>query len=286
MPLARRGKLSMPLYIDIHVAPGATAAALEEAHKADLAVQHKHSVNCIKYWLNEDAGKVFCLIDAPNPEAAAAVHREAHGLMAEKIIEVDEDMADSMLGPGEINRAGAALLPGEVGKHDNGLRAIMFTDIVGSTEMTSIHGDEVAIAMLSVHDHIVRMEVGGMGGREVKHTGDGIMAAFNSAACAVKAACSIQGKLAQHNDGGPEHPVIVRIGISAGEPVEQGQDLFGSTVQLAARLCAQAEPGQTLVSNVVADLCIGKNLKFLDIVECQLKGFAGPIHARPVELTL
>lgn len=272
----------MPLYIDIHVAPGATAAALEEAHKADLAVQDKHCVHCIKYWLNEEAGKVFCLIDAPNPEAAAAVHREAHGLMAEKIIEVDEDMADSMLGPGEINRAGAALLPGEV-NHDTGVRAIMFTDIVGSTEMTSIHGDEVAISMLGVHDHIVRMEVGGMGGREVKHTGDGIMAAFNSAACAVKAACGIHENLAKHNGGGTDHPVVVRIGISAGEPVEQNQDLFGSTVQLAARLCAQAEPGQTLVSNVVADLCIGKNLKFLDKVECQLKGFAEPIQARPVE---
>ncbi|HEX8058295.1 MAG TPA: adenylate/guanylate cyclase domain-containing protein, partial [Novosphingobium sp.] len=121
---------------------------------------------------------------------------------------------------------------------------------------------------------------------EVKHTGDGIMAAFNSAACAVKAACGIHEKLNKHNDNGTEHPVIVRIGISAGEPVEQNQDLFGSTVQLAARLCAQAEPGQTLVSNVVADLCIGKNLKFLGIVECQLKGFAGPIHARPVELIL
>jgi len=275
----------MPLYMDIHVAPGATAAALEEAHKADLAVQHKHCVHCIKYWLNEEAGKVFCLIDAPNPEAAAAVHREAHGLMAEKIIEVDEDMADSLLGPGEINRAGAAVLPGEA-SHDTGVRAIMFTDIVGSTEMTSIHGDEVAIAMLGVHDHIVRTEVGGMGGREVKHTGDGIMAAFNSAVCAVKSACGIQEKLARHNGNGAEHPVVVRIGISAGEPVEQGEDLFGSTVQLAARLCAQAEPGQTLVSNVVADLCIGKNLKFLDIVECQLKGFAEPIHARPVELLL
>jgi class 3 adenylate cyclase len=273
----------MPLYMDIHVAPGATAAALEEAHKADLAVQHKHSVNCLKYWLNEEAGKVFCLIDAPNPEAAAAVHREAHGLMAEKIIEVDQDMADSLLGPGEVNRAGAAVLPGEIGTHDTGVRAIMFTDIVGSTEMTSIHGDEIAMAMLGVHDHVVRTEVGGFGGREVKHTGDGIMAAFNSAACAVRSACAIQAKLAEHNGNGADYPVIVRIGISAGEPVEQNQDMFGSTVQLAARLCAQAEPGQTLVSSVVADLCIGKNLKFLDKVECQLKGFSEPIHARPVE---
>ena len=275
----------MPLYMDIHVVPGGTAAALEEAHKADLAVQHKHCVHCIKYWFNEEAGKAFCLIDAPNPEAAAAVHREAHGLMAEKIIEVDEDVADSLLGPGEINAAGAAVLPGDLATHDTGVRAVMFTDIVGSTEMTSIHGDEVAMAMLGVHDHIVRMEVGGFGGREVKHTGDGIMAAFNSAACAVKSACAIQGRLAEHNGNGAEYPVVVRIGISAGEPVEQHEDLFGSTVQLAARLCAQAAPGQILVSNVVADLCIGKNLKFSNAGDCELKGFDGRIPTRAVDFS-
>lgn len=275
----------MPLYMDIHVAPGATAAALEEAHNADLAVQHKYCVHCLKYWFNEEAGKIFCLFDAPNPEAAAAVHREAHGLMAEKIIEVDSDMADGLLGPGEINNAGAVLLPDEHDKHDTGVRAILFTDIVGSTEMTSRHGDDVAMAMLGVHDHVVRTEVGGHGGREVKHTGDGIMAAFNSAACAVRSACAIQSKLAVHNSNGAEYPVVVRIGISAGEPVEQHQDLFGSTVQLAARLCGQAEPGQILVSNVVADLCIGKNLSFLDAGHCELKGFINPVPTRAVEIT-
>jgi class 3 adenylate cyclase len=204
--------------------------------------------------------------------------------MAEKIIEVDADMADGLFGPGEINAAGAVLLPDEHDRHDSGVRAIMFTDIVGSTEMTSLYGDDVAIAMLAVHDHIVRTEVGGNCGREVKHTGDGIMAAFNSAACAVRSARSIQAKLAQHNLNGSEQPVIVRIGISAGEPVEQHEDLFGSTVQLAARLCAQAEPGQILVSNVVADLCIGKNLRFHDAGECELKGFQDKIPTRGVEI--
>lgn len=274
----------MPLYMDIHVAPGATAKALEDAHNADLAVQDKHCVHCLKYWFNEEAGKIFCLFDAPNPEAAVAVHREAHGLMAEKIIEVDEDMADGLLGPGETNKAGAVLLPNEVDTHDTGIRTIMFTDIVGSTEMTSQYGDDVAIAMLGIHDHVVRTSVGGHHGREVKHTGDGIMAAFHSAACAVRSACQIQSQLNEHNSNGAGYPVIVRIGISAGEPVEQHEDLFGSTVQLAARLCAQAQPGQTLVSNVVADLCIGKNLKFIDAGECQLKGFAEPIHTRTVEI--
>ncbi len=274
----------MPLYMDIHVVPGATEDALHEAHNADLAVQDKHCVHCLKYWFNEEAGKVFCLFDAPNPEAAAAVHREAHGLMAEKIVEVDPDMADSILGPGVVNNAGAVLLPDQLDKRDTGIRTIMFTDIVGSTEMCSKHGDEAAITMLYAHDKIVRMAIGANFGREVKHTGDGIMAAFNSAAAAVRAACKILGDLRDHNAADPEYPVDVRIGISAGEPVEQAADLFGSTVQLAARLCAQADPGQILVSNVVADLCIGKNLKFVDAGHCELKGFEAPVATRAVEI--
>ena len=274
----------MPLYMDIHVVPGATPDALEEAHNADLAVQDKHCVHCLKYWFNEDAGKVFCLFDAPSSEAAAAVHREAHGLMAEKIIEVDADMADGIMGPGVVNNAGAVLLPDQLDKKDTGIRTIMFTDIVGSTEMCSRHGDDAAIIMLGTHDHIVRVAVGANFGREVKHTGDGIMAAFNSAAAAVRSACKIIADLQGHNAAEPDFPVNVRIGISAGEPVEQHEDLFGSTVQLAARLCAQAEPGQVLVSNVVADLCIGKNLKFFDAGECELKGFEGKIPTRAVEI--
>ena len=274
----------MPLYMDIHTVPGATPEALKQAHDADVAVQNKHHVCYHKYWFNEQAGKVFCLVEAPNAEAAAAVHREAHGLVAEKIIEVDPDMADGMLGPGVVSMAGAVMMPEDLDRRDNGIRSIMFTDIVGSTEMTSRHGDDAAIAMLGTHDLIVRTSINDHDGREVKHTGDGIMAAFNSAANAVKSACRIIGELNGHNSAGPEFPVIVRIGISAGEPVEQASDLFGSTVQLAARLCAQAEPGQVLVSNVVSDLCLGKNLKFYDAGECELKGFEGKIPTRAVEI--
>lgn len=220
----------MPLYMDIHTVPGATPEALKQAHDADVAVQHKHHVCYHKYWFNEAAGKVFCLVEAPNEEAAVAVHREAHGLLAEKIIEVDPDMADGLLGPGVVSMAGAVMMPEELDRRDNGIRSIMFTDIVGSTEATSRFGDDAAIAMLGTHDSIVRTAINDHGGREVKHTGDGIMAAFNSAAAAVKSACKIIGELNDHNAAGPEFPVTVRVGISAGEPVEQASDLFGSTV--------------------------------------------------------
>src|SRR4051812_16303536 len=181
-------RVSMPLYMDIHNVPGANADALAEAHNLDLAVQDKHHVHYHKYWFNEEAGKVFCLVEAPSEEAAIAVHRDAHGLLAEKIILVDPDMADGLLGPGVVNGAGAVLLPDQLDKKDSGVRTILFTDIVDSTAMCSRHGDDAAIAMLGTHDHIVRVAVGANFGREVKHTGDGIMAAFNSAAGAVKAA--------------------------------------------------------------------------------------------------
>jgi class 3 adenylate cyclase len=274
----------MPLYMDIHCCEGVHADDVAKAHLMDMEVQGRHNVDYKKYWFNPEAGKLFCLVEAPNAEAAQRVHIEAHGLAAEKFIEIDPDLVDGFMGNNPVNDAGAVVIRGDKAEYDFGIRTIMFTDIVGSTEMCSRHGDDAAIVMLGVHDSIVRAALDEHKGREVKHTGDGIMAAFNSAASAVRSACRTIEGLRGHNDNGPDFEVMVRIGISAGEPVEQAADLFGSTVQLAARLCAQAEPGQVLVSQVVADLCIGKNLKFVDAGQCQLKGFDGPIATRAVHI--
>ena len=81
----------MPLFIDIHQhIDGLTAEAVSNAHAADLKTQQKYGVKYLKYWFDEGTGKVFCLIEAPNKEAAIAVHREAHGLVADDVIEVTE----------------------------------------------------------------------------------------------------------------------------------------------------------------------------------------------------
>jgi hypothetical protein len=83
----------MPLFMDIHHhVPGLTADAVAGAHTKDLEVQKKHGVQYLKYWYDEGSGKVFCLVNAPNKEAAIRVHREAHGLLADEIIEVREGM--------------------------------------------------------------------------------------------------------------------------------------------------------------------------------------------------
>jgi hypothetical protein len=80
----------MPLYLDSHKIPGLTKEAVAKAHAADLVVQGKHGVKYLRYWYDEATGKVFCLAEAPSAEAAIAVHREAHGLLADEIVEVRE----------------------------------------------------------------------------------------------------------------------------------------------------------------------------------------------------
>jgi class 3 adenylate cyclase len=150
---------------------------------------------------------------------------------------------------------------------------------VDSTTLTHSLGDEAALGLFGVHDTIVRDALSALGGREVKHTGDGIMASFVSAAGAVRCAIQIQRELAKHDGANPERPLKVRVGAAAGEPVEQNNDLFGSTVQLAARLCTHAQPEQILVTSAIAELCIGKGLQFEDLGEVALKGFSYPVRA-------
>ena len=271
----------MPLYLDIHQVPGANADDLRKAHEADLAVQAKYGVDYRKYWHNEKCGKVFCLVEAPDAEAARKVHLEAHGLEAEKIIEVDPDM----VGGTDINDAGAAILPGVPAARDTAVRSVMFTDVVGSTEMAQRLGDDIAFELISVHDAIVRAAVSEFNGRVIKHTGDGIMAVFVSPVQTVKSACRIQTAVSAIEPGVNVPAFQVRIGAAAGEPIERDNDFFGSTVNLAARLCAHAEPGKVLVTNGIAELCLGKGMTFATMCEAELKGFDEPIRTREVVIT-
>jgi class 3 adenylate cyclase len=267
--------------MDIHELPeGTTPEDIAKAHAKDMEAQRKYGVEYRKYWVNESGKKLFCLVNAPNAEAAECVHREAHGMMAEKLIEIQPELAEGFLGGVETNAAGAAILPsGGADARDPGIRTVLFTDVVNSTTFTQSLGDEAALALVGVHDTVVRDALSALGGREVKHTGDGIMASFVSTAAAVRCAIQIQRELDKHARANPQRALKVRVGAAAGEPVEQHNDLFGSTVQLASRLCAHAQPEQILVSNVIAELCIGKGLLFEDLGEIVVKGFGYPVRA-------
>jgi class 3 adenylate cyclase len=158
---------------------------------------------------------------------------------------------------------------------DSGHRAILFTDIVGSTEMTARLGDRLATELIRAHDSIVRRCLAACDGREVKHTGDGIMASLPDSARGIDCAIRIQREFQRYNRESRE-PIHVRIGLDSGEPVEDSNDLFGTTVQLAARLCAEAVADQILVSETVRKEH-GDAALFKAAEQRQLKGFAAPV---------
>src|SRR4051794_3056871 len=164
----------MPYYMDIHELPGITPEQLAQAHAADLETQKKYGVKYEKYWVNHKCGKVFCLAEAPNAAAAEQVHREAHGFVAEKMIEVQPEVVEAFLGRGETDSSGATLLPGSGGRtRDSAIRTVLFTDIVNSTLLTQRLGDERAMELLHRHDAIVREALAVADGQEIKHLGDG-----------------------------------------------------------------------------------------------------------------
>jgi class 3 adenylate cyclase len=260
----------MPTFMDRHDDVDAKEADVAALHALDVAHQEKHGVKYLSYWFDPDAHSVFCFVDAPNKEAAEAVHAEAHGATASKIIPVEGMAVTSFLGeqPAESSADGGA--------SGSAFRTILFTDIVDSTRLTRSLGDSAAMELVRAHDRIVRQALEETGGSEVKHTGDGIMASFESVNEAIESAVKIQRRLAAHRDEA-EQPISVRIGISAGEPVTEHNDLFGAAVQLAARACAQADPNCVFVSTEVHELYDGVEYDFEVRGPFELKGFEEPI---------
>lgn len=152
---------------------------------------------------------------------------------------------------------------------------ILFTDMESSTPLTSRLGDEGAQELVRAHNRIVREALNRHRGTEIKHTGDGIMASFASATAGLECAIDIQRLVAARNDEA-DVGFRVRIGLNAGEPVAEESDLFGTAVQLAARIRDHAQAGEILVSNVVRELVAGKGFLFSDRGHAALKGFDEP----------
>jgi class 3 adenylate cyclase len=153
------------------------------------------------------------------------------------------------------------------------IMAVLFTDMVGSTDMTQQKGDQAAQVIVRRHNSIVRAALNEYGGKQVKHTGDGIMASFPSPASAVEATIAIQRACAANNARFPDQELHLRIGINAGEPIQEEEDLFGATVQLAARVCAAAGTDQIFCTNVVRELSSGK-ASFKSRGPVAMKGFS------------
>ena len=260
----------MPIFMDRHDMRDMTAENIAEAHRKDLEIQDKYGVKYMTYWFDADRGAGFCLVDAPDAATAAHVHREAHGEIPSDIIPVDLAAVEAFLGRiGDPRLNGRSTLPAM----DTGLRAVLVTDIVGSTELTARLGDAARSRSCGCMMRWSGDALAAHDGREVKHTGDGIMAAFEDVPSAVRSAAEIQRRFSLYNAEASES-LRVRIGIHAGEPVANHNDLFGATVQLAFRLCSEAEADGIMVSRIVRELADEDASRFVALGERRLKGFA------------
>jgi adenylate cyclase len=152
---------------------------------------------------------------------------------------------------------------------------VLFTDIAGSTNMTQTMGDAVAQQVVRAHNRIVRDALAQFNGTEIKHTGDGIMASFTTTSNGIDAAADMQMGTLKHNVNNPDLPLGLKIGLNAGEPIAEDNDLFGTTVQLAARIVDKAQAGQIFVSATVHGICGGKNYAFVTRGPFEMKGFDG-----------
>ena len=257
----------MPLFMDRHDLAGATAEQVMQAHLSDLGVEARYGVQFLSYWFDADNGAAFCLARAPRPDDMQAVHREAHGLTTNEIISVSEDNVLRFLG----KITNPVETPGT-----SAFRTILFTDLEGSTALLQDVGESAYMVYLTEHDLIIRRALVASRGHEVKHTGDGIMASFDDVGRALECAAAIQNGFEARTAGGGIPPLRVRIGLAAGEPVDHNDDMFGSTVHLASRICAATEAGHVLVSELVRELGVKEGFSLDEAGERVLKGYSAP----------
>jgi len=160
------------------------------------------------------------------------------------------------------------------------LAAVVVTDLVGSTEMRVRLGEDGADALRRAHDQMLRTAVLGGGGVVVKGLGDGMLAYFAGAADAVTAAVAIQQAAAGHSARQPDEALDIRVGIAAGDVTVEGDDIFGTPVVEASRLCAHARGGQIVVADLVRVLGRGRGgHTFTPIGELELKGLPDAVSA-------
>ena len=179
---------------------------------------------------------------------------------------------DEFLGEGE-EPAVAPAEPPALGA----FRTVLFTDVADSTSIMRRLGDAKGRAVLREHERITREALKTHGGTEIKTMGDGFMASFSSATRALECAIAMQLAFAEHNESA-EELIRVRIGLNAGEPIAEEEDLFGTAVILAARIAAKAEGGEIFASDVVRQLVAGKGFLFADRGDVVLRGFEDPVR--------
>ncbi len=240
----------MPIYMDVHIVPGVKAKDVATAHKKDLLRQQEFGCTAMTYWVDEERETIFCLIDAPDKDAVKEMHRNAHGLIPHKIIEVSKTVVRSFLGriydpeSVEISEEGLPVFS------DSSFRILLLTKITDPNLLHFQFGIEKANQLLDSHNKIIRKNLLQHGGREVEHEGNNFIISFSSSAKALACAFDIHQEMQKSH----AEDFTFKMSINAGEPVQSSNELFGDTIGFANIMCFIAANYQIAVASAVKEL--------------------------------
>ncbi|HKZ36247.1 MAG TPA: nickel-binding protein [Chryseolinea sp.] len=218
---------------DYEVKP--TVEEIKQNHIADLAVQEKYGVRFIQYWINEDSGMVFCMMEAPDKDACAAVHQEAHGNMPCNVIELKGGDYETFMG--SASKANQFdIVENLDGTFDNGTRTFVSAEVLASSNISTCFS-------------IIQEAIKNFNGRVVDRHGDRVTAVFNSATNAVRCSVNMFNEIKKK-----QRNTEIQIGVDAGHPVDENDGFFETTLKRANRLCDIAVNARIIVSASTKEL--------------------------------
>ena len=246
----------MPLFMDIHHVGEVSLEETRKAHLADLAVQEKYGVTYHQYWFNVEAGTIYCLMEGPDKESCAATHREANGITACQIVEVEGGMYDLFMGKNQNVDHG--LVRKENGETDTGYRFILTIDIIARAKTTStISYNQLKLPEIPRNKAL--QLINECEGIELKEKGnDTIIAVFEAPEKILKCAHTIQKDFLKYSRAPDTETgaVCFTMGISAGEPVTETEGFFEKAIQLSRRLCLIAGDTEIATSRLFQEICM------------------------------
>jgi len=242
----------MPIYMDVHIVPGVKAKNVAEAHFQDLLHQGEYGCKCMTYWVDEMRESIFCLIEAPDKDAVKEMHRKAHGLVPNKVIEVSSSIVQSFLGRIYDPEDAETSVEGLKVFADPSFRILLVTKTIDPILLQYKLGSEKANELLKEQNSIIRKNLSQFGGAEVEYGGSGFIISFSSAASALSCALAIQNDLPLSNS----EAIGFKMSINGGEPIEKSNKLFGDTIQMARYLFAIPKEFKLAVASTVRELAL------------------------------
>ncbi len=260
----------MPIFMDYHKDLDVTVEDVRAAHMSDLSVQAKYKVTNLKYWVNEQDGTMFCLMEAPDEESCAKMHEASHGNLACSIQEIEETVFEMIMG--SIPSSDQGVAKNQDGSIDSGYRFIMVMQI---TEQTA-NDKSSKYRSLSIPrgpKNTIRKMINRHQGGIIENIHDeNITSVFHSSTRALKCALKIRQEFMTDPDQDPERSFSFKIGLAAGQPLTENDGLHEETIRKARHITRFTGDGQIMVSSLFKNLCdidgiIDGNVDLLSAIE-------------------